>query len=103
MIENFLYPIYSRSGKSRRKAERRKWSLKEGSRNEDLALIEALHKAATNVEEHKSNKDEIFHVKKLEVTVYVLVITGSPLLNLHLSNIENVILCQAFSYFSIFL
>ena len=44
----------SRSGKSRRKAERRKWSLKEGSRNEDLALIEALHQAAGQAEERKS-------------------------------------------------
>ena len=41
------------SSRSKRKTERKKWSLKQGSVHEDLALIEALSKIITNLEEIK--------------------------------------------------
>ena len=49
----FLFS-FSKSGKARRKAEKKKWSLREGSAYEDLALIEALSKLITNAESLKS-------------------------------------------------
>ncbi|CAH1797491.1 unnamed protein product [Owenia fusiformis] len=45
-----------KSSKNRRKTERKKWSLKEGSRHEDLALIDAL---ATIISRTEQQKDEI--------------------------------------------
>ena len=39
---SFVDFLGSRSGKSKRKGEKRKWTLKEGSAYEDCALIEAL-------------------------------------------------------------
>lgn len=40
---------FRRSSRNRRKLERKKWSLKEGSQHEDLALLEALSNIVTLV------------------------------------------------------
>ncbi|XP_006887046.1 PREDICTED: elongator complex protein 1 [Elephantulus edwardii] len=54
--------ISARSSKNRRKAERKKHSLKEGSPLEDLALLEALNEVVQSVEKLK---DEIYHILKM--------------------------------------
>ncbi|XP_012374284.1 elongator complex protein 1 isoform X2 [Dasypus novemcinctus] len=54
--------ISARSSKNRRKAERKKHSLKEGSPLEDLALLEALNEEIQNIEKLK---DEIHQVLKV--------------------------------------
>lgn len=54
--------ISARSSKNRRKAERKKHSLKEGSPLEDLALLEALSEVVQNTE---NLKDEIYHILKV--------------------------------------
>ncbi|XP_004600345.2 elongator complex protein 1 [Sorex araneus] len=54
--------ISARSSKNRRKAERKKHSLKEGSPLEDLALLEALSEVAQSMEKLK---DEIHHILKM--------------------------------------
>ena len=41
---------YSRSSKNRRKAERKKHSLREGSAYEDVALLEALRETVGTVD-----------------------------------------------------
>ncbi|KAB1279958.1 Elongator complex protein 1 [Camelus dromedarius] len=51
-----------RSSKNRRKAERKKHSLKEGSPLEDLALLEALSEVIQSTEKLK---DEIHHILKM--------------------------------------
>ena len=38
------FPLFYRSARTRRKAENKKWSLKEGSANEEFALVDALSK-----------------------------------------------------------
>lgn len=53
--------ISARSSKNRRKAERKKHSLKEGSPLEDLALLEALHEMVQSIEKLK---DEIHRILK---------------------------------------
>ena len=42
-----------RTGKSRRKAERKRWSLREGSPQEELALVDALAKIIHRVDDVK--------------------------------------------------
>uniref|UniRef100_A0A8D1X2E2 Elongator complex protein 1 n=2 Tax=Sus scrofa TaxID=9823 RepID=A0A8D1X2E2_PIG len=54
--------ISARSSKNRRKAERKKHSLKEGSPLEDLALLEALSEVVQSMEQLK---DEISHILKM--------------------------------------
>ncbi|XP_073082608.1 elongator complex protein 1 [Manis javanica] len=54
--------ISARSSKNRRKAERKKHSLKEGSPLEDQALLEALSEAVQGTE---NLKDEIYHILKV--------------------------------------
>uniref|UniRef100_A0A2K6EGA9 Elongator acetyltransferase complex subunit 1 n=1 Tax=Propithecus coquereli TaxID=379532 RepID=A0A2K6EGA9_PROCO len=54
--------ISARSSKNRRKAERKKHSLKEGSPLEDLALLEALNEVVQNTEKLK---DEVYHILKV--------------------------------------
>ncbi|XP_047624063.1 elongator complex protein 1 isoform X3 [Phacochoerus africanus] len=54
--------ISARSSKNRRKAERKKHSLKEGSPLEDLALLEALSEVVQSTEQLK---DEIYHILKM--------------------------------------
>ncbi|XP_053422312.1 elongator complex protein 1 [Nycticebus coucang] len=54
--------ISARSSKNRRKAERKKHSLKEGSPLEDLALLEALNEVVQNTE---NLKDEVYHTLKV--------------------------------------
>ncbi|KAJ8786717.1 hypothetical protein J1605_000053 [Eschrichtius robustus] len=54
--------ISARSSKNRRKAERKKHSLKEGSPLEDLALLEALSEVVQGTEKLK---DEIYHILKI--------------------------------------
>uniref|UniRef100_A0A4X2LDI3 Elongator complex protein 1 n=1 Tax=Vombatus ursinus TaxID=29139 RepID=A0A4X2LDI3_VOMUR len=54
--------ISSRSSKNRRKAERKKHSLKEGSPLEDLALLEALGEVVNNIEKLK---DEVYQLLKV--------------------------------------
>uniref|UniRef100_A0A8I4A6I4 Elongator complex protein 1 n=1 Tax=Callithrix jacchus TaxID=9483 RepID=A0A8I4A6I4_CALJA len=54
--------ISARSSKNRRKAERKKHSLKEGSPLEDLALLEALSEVVENTE---NRKDEVYHILKV--------------------------------------
>ncbi|XP_023366325.1 elongator complex protein 1 [Otolemur garnettii] len=54
--------ISARSSKNRRKAERKKHSLKEGSPLEDLALLEALNEVVQNTEKLK---DEVYHTLKV--------------------------------------
>ncbi|XP_032490458.1 elongator complex protein 1 isoform X2 [Phocoena sinus] len=54
--------ISARSSKNRRKAERKKHSLKEGSPLEDLALLEALSDVVQGTE---NLKDEIYHILKI--------------------------------------
>ncbi|XP_022434822.1 elongator complex protein 1 isoform X2 [Delphinapterus leucas] len=54
--------ISARSSKNRRKAERKKHSLKEGSPLEDLALLEALGDVVQGTEKLK---DEIYHILKI--------------------------------------
>uniref|UniRef100_A0A9L0TI06 Elongator complex protein 1 n=1 Tax=Equus caballus TaxID=9796 RepID=A0A9L0TI06_HORSE len=54
--------ISARSSKNRRKAERKKHSLKEGSPLEDLALMEALKEVAQGTEKLK---DEVYHILKV--------------------------------------
>jgi len=43
--------LYRRTSKNRKKAEKKRWSLKEGSAFEDLALVDALAKIMKQVEE----------------------------------------------------
>ena len=45
-----FYARFSRSSRNRRKAEQKKWKLKEGSPYEDFALIAALSKIITAVD-----------------------------------------------------
>ncbi|XP_011219588.2 elongator complex protein 1 isoform X2 [Ailuropoda melanoleuca] len=54
--------ISARSSKNRRKAERKKHSLKEGSPLEDLALLEALNEVVQSTEKLK---DEVYHILKV--------------------------------------
>lgn len=54
--------ISARSSKNRRKAERKKHSLKEGSPMEDVALLEALSEVVQGTEKLK---DEIGHILKM--------------------------------------
>jgi len=54
--------ISARSSKNRRKAERKKHSLKEGSPLEDLALLEALSEVVQSTEKLK---DEVYHILKV--------------------------------------
>ncbi|XP_076997441.1 elongator complex protein 1 isoform X1 [Tamandua tetradactyla] len=54
--------ISARSSKNRRKAERKKHSLKEGSPLEDLALLEALNEVIQSIEKLK---DEIHQILKV--------------------------------------
>ncbi|VCX30510.1 unnamed protein product [Gulo gulo] len=54
--------ISARSSKNRRKAERKKHSLKEGSPLEDLALLEALSEIVQSTEKLK---DEVYHILKV--------------------------------------
>ncbi|XP_055973206.1 elongator complex protein 1 [Sorex fumeus] len=54
--------ISARSSKNRRKAERKKHSLKEGSPLEHLALLEALSEVVQSMEKLK---DEIHHILKM--------------------------------------
>ena len=46
----YFYARFSRSSRNRRKAEQKKWKLKEGSPYEDFALIAALSKIITAVD-----------------------------------------------------
>ena len=50
IIHDILHIICRRSTKNRRKAERKKHSLREGSANEDIALMEALGEIVTTVD-----------------------------------------------------
>ncbi|XP_004848211.1 elongator complex protein 1 isoform X2 [Heterocephalus glaber] len=54
--------ISARSSKNRRKAERKKHSLKEGSPLEDLALLEALNEVVQSIEKLK---DEVHRILKV--------------------------------------
>ncbi|XP_014637538.1 PREDICTED: elongator complex protein 1 isoform X1 [Ceratotherium simum simum] len=54
--------ISARSSKNRRKAERKKHSLKEGSPLEELALLEALNEVVQGTEKLK---DEVCHILKV--------------------------------------
>ncbi|XP_006864750.1 PREDICTED: elongator complex protein 1 [Chrysochloris asiatica] len=54
--------ISARSSKNRRKAERKKHSLKEGSPLEDLALLEALNEVVQSIEKLK---DEVYNISKV--------------------------------------
>ncbi|KAF3821189.1 hypothetical protein GH733_011342, partial [Mirounga leonina] len=54
--------ISARSSKNRRKAERKKHSLKEGSPLEDLALLEALSEVVQSTEKLK---EEVYHILKV--------------------------------------
>ncbi|KAM9206961.1 elongator complex protein 1 [Dugong dugon] len=54
--------ISARSSKNRRKAERKKHSLKEGSPLEDLALLEALNEVVQSIEKLK---DEVHQILKM--------------------------------------
>ncbi|XP_049641142.1 elongator complex protein 1 [Suncus etruscus] len=54
--------ISARSSKNRRKAERKRHSLKEGSPLEDVALLEALNEVVQGIEKLK---DEIRHILKV--------------------------------------
>lgn len=44
------HALYRRSSKNRRKAERKRYSLKEGSPFEDIALLEVLRESVRAVE-----------------------------------------------------
>lgn len=46
-----FHSFHSRSSKNRRKAEHKKWKLKEGSQYEDLALIAALSRLIRTVDD----------------------------------------------------
>ena len=49
-----MYPQFSHSKKNRRKAEKKKYNLKEGSAYEDIALIKALADIVTTVDNMQS-------------------------------------------------
>ena len=49
MVSIFLL-LFRKSRKNRRKASHRKWSLREGSSREDLALMEAISDLCTTVD-----------------------------------------------------
>lgn len=53
-----------RSGKSRRKAERKRWSLREGSPHEELALVDVLAKIIRRVD---GMKDEVSGLMKTQL------------------------------------
>ncbi|XP_072167241.1 putative elongator complex protein 1 [Diadema setosum] len=82
-----------RSGKNRRKGERKKNSLREGSRNEDLALMEALALIVKNVD---SLRDEISLLLKMlvrfdsEAEARVLQDDFQSLLGLFMSSLEEI-------------
>ena len=46
-----FHSFHSRSSKNRRKAEHKKWKLKEGSQYEDIALIAALSRLIRTVDD----------------------------------------------------
>lgn len=50
-----MVAFYSRTSRNRRKAEQKKWKLKEGSPYEDFALIAALSKIITAVDIMRGN------------------------------------------------
>lgn len=61
LVPCFLFSVtkmvafYSRTSRNRRKAEQKKWKLKEGSPYEDFALIAALSKIITAVDIMRGN------------------------------------------------
>ena len=62
---SITYTLFSRrSSKSRRKADRKKHSLREGSAHEDLALVEALSETVVTVDRLQ---DEIFDLLSMLV------------------------------------
>ena len=46
---------FSKSAKNRRKAERKKYSLREGSEYEDIALLDAIKDIVTNANKLQGN------------------------------------------------
>lgn len=45
-----VFALYRRTSKNQRKAQRKKWSLKEGSKYEDLALLDEMKKLIARVD-----------------------------------------------------
>ncbi|KAK2177216.1 hypothetical protein NP493_613g03011 [Ridgeia piscesae] len=54
-----------RSGKSRRKAERKRWSLREGSPHEELALVDVLAKIIRRVDDMKGEVSSLMKTQLL--------------------------------------
>ena len=58
---------FSKSAKNRRKAERKKYSLKEGSQFEDVALMDALKDIVTRADHTQGIKN----INKSAITLFV--------------------------------
>ena len=57
ILETSIHEFFNRrSSKNRRKLERKKYSLKEGSRHEDLALIAAMGDIVTSTDKIQGEK-----------------------------------------------
>ena len=50
-----MFAFHRRTSKNQRKAQRKKWSLKEGSKHEDLALLDELKKLITRIDSMRGN------------------------------------------------
>lgn len=50
IYEPVLFSSIRRTSKNQRKAQRKKWSLKEGSKHEDLALLDEIKKLITRID-----------------------------------------------------
>lgn len=62
MLTVSLYSSCRRSSRNRRKAEHKKWSLKEGSPFEDCALIDAIAKIITATDTMRGqNQPQLMH------------------------------------------
>lgn len=64
--------LCSKSAKNRRKAERKRRSLKEGSPHEDLALVEALHAMYSQTQVWKGQWVKLVIEIPLHVTVAIV-------------------------------
>ena len=50
-----MFAFHRRTSKNQRKAQRKKWSLKEGSKHEDLALLDEMKKLITRIDSMRGN------------------------------------------------
>ena len=57
LCSNLIGQNHRRTARSRRKAERKQFSLREGGRYEDIALMHALKEAITTVDKFQGRRE----------------------------------------------